>query len=119
MVEEIPAITDEMKYKQKKKSQAIQIIFLILLLFAIGSLVSATITIYKYKEMLQNPMGYNMNRFGLEYCSCQNTNKEYVQINAVGNNRNEPINISDYIHCGSVLDNFNDFNNLNLTPIKE
>lgn len=87
--------------------EAIQISFLVILLIAVGALISATVTIYKYKDMLANPVGYNMKQFGLEFCSCQNNKGQFVQINAVGDNHYEPINVSNYVSCGNNLQTMN------------
>ena len=84
----------------EKRGGTTQIIFLFLMLAAISGLIIAVGTIYKYRDMLGNPIGYSMDKFGLEYCSCQNTNGEFVNINAIGNNQTE-INLSNYIHCDS------------------
>lgn len=99
---------------KNKRGSVIQIIFLILLTAAIAALIASIITIYDYRDMLQNPIGYSMQKFGLEYCSCQNTEGSFVSINAPGNNKTE-INISDYVHCGQVSFNYTKYENINIS----
>lgn len=70
----------EVKEKPNKKSAVIQIIFLILLALAIGCMISAIITIKNYADMLQNPLGYNMEKFDLAYCTCYDTYNRIVPI---------------------------------------
>lgn len=62
------------------KQQKIQIAFIIAIFIAIFCLVFTTITIIKYAKMLQNPVGYNMEKFGLAYCTCYDTQKRIVPI---------------------------------------
>lgn len=85
MNEEKEEIVEDNSKKEEKKSQTIQIVFLILLLLAIGALIAATVTVYKYKNMLSNPLGYNMDKFGLAYCSCQNNQGQIININSNNN----------------------------------
>jgi hypothetical protein len=77
-------IKEEVKIEGEKpkehKGVVMQTIFLILLMFAVAGLVAALITVHRYADMLTNPVGYNMEKFGLMYCSCYNTNGEIVPI---------------------------------------
>lgn len=68
------------KEQPSKKSAVIQIIFLILLALAIGCMISAIITVKNYAEILKNPLGYNMEKFDLAYCTCYDTNNRIVPI---------------------------------------
>lgn len=54
--------------KKEKKRQVIQIVFLIILIIAIAALVNATVTIYRYRTMLSNPIGYSLEKFHIPYC---------------------------------------------------
>ena len=74
--------------KESSHREVVSIIFLILLLCAIGALISATITVYKYKDMLANPIGYNMDRFGLNQCSCLDSYGKTVLISAIASSNN-------------------------------
>jgi hypothetical protein len=56
--------------RKTTKGEKIQIIFLILLCIAVAVLIFAVIEIIKYKNMLQNPLGYNLDKFNLKSCSC-------------------------------------------------
>ena len=66
--------------KSSTKATIIQIMFLIIMLCAIGALINSTITIYKYRDMLKNPMGYNMERFNMVYCTCYDNNFKTIPI---------------------------------------
>ena len=70
---------DEIKEVPKKKV-TIQVIFLILLAIAIASMIGAIITVKNYGEMLKNPVGYNMEKFNLAYCTCYNTQNQIIPI---------------------------------------
>jgi hypothetical protein len=72
--------------KPNNKSTIIQIAFLIILLIAIMALINATITIYKYKDMLSNPIGYNLDKFNLNYCTCYNDEGSEVLIKSLSFN---------------------------------
>lgn len=52
------------------RGEKIQIIFLILLFLAVAVMIFAVIEIIKYKNMLQNPLGYNLEKFNLDSCKC-------------------------------------------------
>lgn len=89
----------------EKFKSIMQIIFLILLMIAIGALINTTITIYRYRDMLQNPVGYNIEKFGLQYCTCYDTENKIVPIQ--GPNLKE--NLSEYLpfqntNCNNNLD---------------
>lgn len=63
---------DDKKGIERKatRGEKIQIIFLILLCIAVAVLVFAVIEIIKYKNLLQNPLGYNLDKFNLQSCTC-------------------------------------------------
>jgi hypothetical protein len=61
----------------------IHIIFLIVLIIAVGAMISAIITIHNYADMLKNPIGYNLAYFKVPYCSYINDNGQQVMINAI------------------------------------
>jgi hypothetical protein len=72
--------------EQSKRSEYIQIVFLILLLLGIGALVFASIQIIKYRDMLSNPLGYNLERFSLAYCTCYDKDMKLVPIKGISYN---------------------------------
>lgn len=78
MTEEAP--TTPQKAKNEKLRLLLNISFQIILLVAICAIIFTTITIYKYRDMLNNPMGYNMEQFGLSYCTCYDTQFRTVPI---------------------------------------
>lgn len=61
----------------------VQIVFLVLVAIAIGCMISAIITIHNYADMLRNPVGYNLGKFGIESCSYINNAGELVVIPAI------------------------------------
>ena len=63
-----------------RRGVILNIIFLILLLLAISALINSTITIYKYKDMLKNPLGYNLEKFDIATCSCIDNSGKTVEI---------------------------------------
>lgn len=75
--------------KKERRKQIIQVIYLILLMSAIIGLFNAVITINKYKDLLQNPLGYNLDRFGLKYCTCYDSNQVPSYIKALSFNKTD------------------------------
>jgi hypothetical protein len=73
------------------KSTTIQAIFLILLLAAIVSMIFAVVSVYKYREMLSNPVGYNMQKFDLKFCTCINNYGQTILISPNQNTTNKNI----------------------------
>lgn len=71
---------EEIRDKPINKANCAQIIFLIILVFAVAGLFSAVIGIYRYHDMLSNPVGYNMEQFGLNYCTCYDSQMRIVPI---------------------------------------
>lgn len=61
-------------------------IFLILLLCAIVGLFSATITIYKYKNLMANPMGSCMATWNFNTCTCYDSYGSVVPIRSINYN---------------------------------
>jgi hypothetical protein len=57
-----------------------QTIFMILLAIAIAALIAAIFTIKNNVKTLGNPMGYNMHKFGLNYCTCWDKEDKIVLI---------------------------------------
>lgn len=78
------------------KSNYLQIIFLLCLIIAITAMIYATISIWKNKEMLANPLGYNMDKFGLKYCSCLNSDKKIVEIKSISYDNSYDLFVSNY-----------------------
>ena len=77
----------EIKNKRELKGQVIQIIFLVLLMIAIGALIFACIKIVQYHNMFSNPLGYNIQQFGIDSCICykaDGTSTLIKSINASG-----------------------------------
>lgn len=74
----------------EKRRQKIQMIFMLLMLVAIVSLIVCIYTIYHYADLLKNPVGYNMERFGLNYCTCYDLKNKIVPIKSIHYN-----NVSD------------------------
>lgn len=72
--------------QNKSKWPIIQIIFLILMLGCLIGLIVAIVTIYKYKDMIENPVGANLDNFGLKYCTCYDYENRIVPIHAVSYN---------------------------------
>ena len=70
----------------KEKPDYLRIIFLVILIIAIGALIYTTITIVKYKDILVNPMGVSMNQFGLKYCTCYDSQWRIVSIEGISYN---------------------------------
>lgn len=67
----------------EKKRQAIQIVFLVVLIIAIAVLLFTVITIIRYKDMLQNPLGYSFEKFGIDYCYCKDVHGGNVIIPSI------------------------------------
>jgi hypothetical protein len=84
--------------KEKPRISILQIVFLILLLAAIFGLIYSAVTIVKYSEMLKNPMGYNIEQFGLKYCTCYDSDFRIVVINGLSynNSYNKYIPVPEY-----------------------
>ena len=78
--------------KPKRKGTVLNIIFLILLLVAIGALINSTITIIKYKDMLVNPLGYSLDKFEIATCNCIDNSGKNIIIDSISyNSSNENI----------------------------
>jgi hypothetical protein len=98
--------------KSSTKATIIQIMFLILLLCAIAGLLMTTITILKYKDMLKNPVGYNMEKFGLTYCTCYNDDNNIIPITATNLNKTVDELIPKPVTCPS-----SNYQQINLTNV--
>jgi hypothetical protein len=83
---------EEQEIKIEKRRQVIQITFLFLIIIALAVMVGITITIVKYGKMLQNPVGYNLERFGINYCTCYDQENRIIPIKSINYN-----NISDSV----------------------
>jgi hypothetical protein len=71
---------------KNKRGGVAQIIFLILMLLAVFGLIFAIGTIYKYRDMLQNPLGYNLEKFNLQSCNCFDMQGSLVFIPSINQN---------------------------------
>lgn len=69
--------------REEKRSNIIQTVFLVFLIIAIAVMIGAIITVHNYADMLKNPLGYNLAKFGIESCSYLNNNGEMVVIQAI------------------------------------
>ena len=69
--------------KPNKKYSWLQFIFLILMIICIGVLIKTIITITQYAEMLKNPVGYNLEHFGIKYCTCYDDHARLIPIEAL------------------------------------
>ena len=67
----------------EKSRQIIQIVFLILLAIALAAIIGTTITIIRYGKMLQNPVGYNIEKFGINYCTCYDNQSRIIPIKSI------------------------------------
>ena len=56
------------------------------MIIAIGVLINTTIVILKYREMLQNPVGYNLDKFGINYCTCYDNSFKIIPIKGLSYN---------------------------------
>lgn len=65
------------------RKEVIQIVFLIVLIIAVGALIFTTVTIIKYSDMLSNPIGYNLAKFGIDSCSYYDSGGNLVIIDAI------------------------------------
>ena|SRR3989304_5745172 len=79
---------EEIKEEKRKitRQEVIHIIFIILMIIAIGVLINTTIVILKYREMLQNPVGYNLDKFGINYCTCYDNSFKIIPIKGLSYN---------------------------------
>lgn len=73
-----------MEEEIKKPTPYLHIAFLVILLLAVGGLVFASITVIKYGKMLSNPLGYNMEKYGLKYCTCYTGDHKIMPIRGLG-----------------------------------
>ena len=73
-----------------------QIVFLLLLLIAICALLYSTVAVYRYRDMLMNPVGQNLKNFNINTCTCLDSDGKTVIIDAIGYNHND-LNNSFYI----------------------
>jgi len=72
--------------KNETLKNVMSIVFLILLMVAIAVLMNAVITIYRYHDMLINPIGYSMKEFDLNSCSCIDNQGKFVEIKSIAYN---------------------------------
>lgn len=101
--------------KPDKKSSYLQIIFLIVLIAAICALVFSTITILKNKEMLANPLGYNMYKFGISSCSCLNEDGRLVLLRSINSSLNTSVELYRIENDPHLLNTYNTIVLLNST----
>jgi len=76
----------EEQKKPRKNYSVLQIIFLIILIVCIGALIKTIMVIKEYGEMLKNPLGYNMEKFGISYCTCYDREWRVIPIEALSYN---------------------------------
>lgn len=69
---------EETKSDREKRIEIYHIIFIFLMIVAIGALINTTITIYKHKDMLINPLGYNLEQYNIDYCMCYANNDKTI-----------------------------------------
>ena len=72
-----------MEEVKKEKGQVVQLIFLMVIIIALGVMLYSTITILRYKDMLSNPVGYNLDKFGINSCECVRYSGEKVNIPSI------------------------------------
>jgi len=56
--------------KEDKHKIILHYVFMIVLIIAIFALIFATISILKYKEIIKNPIGSNLEKFNINSCKC-------------------------------------------------
>lgn len=57
----------ELDYKKRK--QWMDLAFTIAMILAVGALVFLCIWLVRYEQVLTNPLGYNLAKFNISYCS--------------------------------------------------
>lgn len=72
--------------KPTKRYSWLQFSFLIVMIICIGVLIKTIITINQYSEMLKNPLGYNIEQFGIKYCTCYDDKQRFIPIEALSYN---------------------------------
>ena len=77
-MEEVKEVNLELDKSKEKRKEIIQIIFLILLILAIAALIYSAITILRYNSMLSNPLGYSLNKFGIDSCICMKDGQQMI-----------------------------------------
>ena len=89
--------------RKATRAEIIQIVFLILLFVAVAALIICIVEIIKYRDMLQNPLGYNMNKFNLVSCTC--TDKQGNFVNIESNLTKRKIIYPDQLNPGLIIPN--------------
>lgn len=87
-------------------------IFLILLLGAIIGLFSAIITIRQYGVMLSNPLGYSMEKWGYNTCTCYDMEGKVIPIKSIKYNKTADLNPFEVEYGPSV-----DYSNIKIGDI--
>lgn len=107
-MEENKEVINSETEKPKKSTTILQIVYLVLLLAAIGALINTNINIIKYKNMLANPLGYSMDKFGLGYCNCYDFADRVVPIKGLhyNNSYDKYLPIQNYSYSPNTL-NYN------------
>lgn len=77
-----------------KRSEVIQIVFLVLIFLAICSLIFATVTIVRFKNQIMRPLQYNLERFDVDSCMCQKNDGSQFFVEAL-NKKRADINFSE------------------------
>ena len=66
--------------RKATRAEKLQIIFLILLLVAIATLIICIVVVLKYKDMLNDPLAYNLDKFNLQSCRCLDKDGKSLEI---------------------------------------
>ena len=72
--------------KELDMRKKVQIVFLIVSIIAVIMLFWTTLTIIKYKDMIKNPIGANLNQFNIAYCMCHDFQGKFIPIKSTGYN---------------------------------
>ena len=70
-----------------EKREIIQIVFLIIMFISSLIILAAIITIHRYADLLNNPLGYNLEQFKLQACSCVDNFGNIINIEAINKTR--------------------------------
>ncbi len=70
------------------RKEKIQIAFLIIMLGAVFGLIFCGIKIVKYHDMLTNPLGYSLDHFNIESCTCYGENGAF-EVKAISNQKGD------------------------------
>lgn len=74
---------EEQVKKTVDTKDKIQIAFLGIMLLCAFGLIFVGIKIVKYHDMLSNPLGYNLDKFGINSCTCINNEGQSFKVNSI------------------------------------